>query len=71
MLIEAGIEKIYDGHYSYEPIPVAMLDTMVEVMELIVAGKLEGTEVENYAGKGIEYSYNGWKVICPLRGEVK
>ena len=71
VLIEAGIEKIYDGHYSYEPIPVAMLDAMVETMELIVAGKLEGTEVENHAGKGIEYSYNGWKVICPLRGEAK
>ena len=68
-LKDAGIEKIYNGHFSYEPIPVSMLDTMVEAMELIVAGKLEGIEVENHAGKGLEYSHNGWKVICPLNAQ--
>ena len=69
VLNDAGVEKIYNGHFSYEPIPVSMLDTMVEAMELIVAGKLEGIEVENHAGKGLEYSYNGWKVICPLNAQ--
>lgn len=69
VLKDVGIEKIYNGHFSYEPIPVSMLDTMVEAMELIVAGKLEGVEVENHAGKGLEYSYNGWKVICPLNAQ--
>lgn len=64
VLIDAGIEKIYDGHYSYEPIPIAMLDTMVEAMEKIIAGELCGAAVELDAGKGTEYSYNGWKVIC-------
>ncbi len=64
VLIDAGIEKIYDGHYSYEPIPVAMLDTMAEAMEKIIAGELRGEAVELDAGKGTEYSYNGWKVIC-------
>ena len=61
---DAGIEKIYDGHYSYEPISVSMLDTMVEAMEKIIAGELRGEAVELDAGKGTEYSYNGWKVIC-------
>ena len=65
VLNEAGIEKIYNGHFSYEPIDVKKLDDMVEAMELIVAGKLEGTAVENHAGKGIEYSHKDWKVICP------
>ncbi len=69
VLINAGIEKIYSGHFSYEPIPVSMLDTMVEAMELTVSGRLEGVMVENHAGKGIEYSYNGWKVICPLKAQ--
>ena len=46
-------------------IDVKKLDDMVEAMELIVAGKLEGTAVENHAGKGIEYSHKDWKVICP------
>ena len=64
VLFDAGIEKIYDGHYSYEPIPVTMLDTMVEAMEKIIAGELRGEAVELDAGKGTEYSYNGWKVIC-------
>ena len=67
VLRDAGVEKIYSGHFSYEPIPVSMVDTMIEAMELIIARKLEGVEVENHAGKGIEYSYNGWKVICPLK----
>lgn len=69
VLVNAGIEKIYNGHYSYEPIPVSKLDTMVEAMEKIVAGTLEGSEVENHAGRGIEYSYDGWKVICPIKEE--
>ena len=65
VLNESGIEKIYNGHFSYEPIDVKKLDDMVEAMELIVAGKLEGTAVENHAGKGIEYSHKDWKVILP------
>ena len=69
VLVNAGIEKIYNGHYSYEPIPVSKLDTMVEAMEKIGAGTLEGSEVENHAGRGIEYAYDGWKVICPIKEE--
>ena len=65
VLISAGIEKIYNGHFSYEPINVKKLDDMVEAMELILAGKLEGKAVENHAGKGIEYSHKDWKVILP------
>lgn len=67
VLINAGIEKIYNGHFGYEPIPVSMLDTMIVAMEQSVDGKLEGVAVENNAGKGTEYSYNGWKVICPIK----
>ena len=44
-----------------------MLDTMIVAMEQSVDGKLEGVAVENNAGKGTEYSYNGWKVICPIK----
>ena len=67
ILTKAGIEKIYNGHFSYEPIAINRLDDMVDAMEAIVAGKLEGTEVENHAGRGIEYSHKDWKVICPLK----
>ena len=67
ILTNAGIEKIYNGHFSYEPITINRLDDMVDAMEAIVAGKLEGTEVENHAGRGIEYSHKDWKVICPLK----
>ena len=67
VLTKAGIEKIYNGHFSYEPITMKELDDMALAMELIVAGKLEGYEVENHAGKGIEYSYKDWKVICPIK----
>ena len=65
VLNESGIEKIYNGHFSYEPIDVKKLDDMVEAMEMILAGKLEGTALENHAGKGIEYSHKDWKVILP------
>ena len=64
VLKDAGIEKIYNGHFSYEPIGISKLDDMIEAMELIVSGKLEGTAVENNAGKGIEYTHKDWKVIC-------
>ena len=68
VLEDAGIEKIYDGHFSYEPLTMQKLDNMVEAMEKVVAGELTGVEVENHAGRGLEYEYNGWKVICPLNG---
>ncbi len=64
ILSDSGIEKIYNGHFSYEPIALPKLDTMVKAMEMIISGELEGVPVENHAGKGVEYSYDGWKVIC-------
>ena len=64
ILSDFGIEKIYNGHFSYEPIALPKLDTMVKAMEMIISGELEGVPVENHAGKGVEYSYDGWKVIC-------
>ena len=67
VLTKAGIEKIYNGHFSYEPISINELDDMAHAMEEIVAGKIEGNEIENHAGKGIEYSYKDWKVICPIK----
>lgn len=60
----AGIEKIYNGHYAYHPMPVSILDTMVDGMEQIVAGKAQGKPFEMEQGKGVEYSFDGWSVLC-------
>ena len=51
------IEEIAEGIYKFYEQRNASI--------YLVKGKLEGTAVENHAGKGIEYSHKDWKVILP------
>lgn len=65
ILAGAGVENIFNGHFYYRPITMPELENMIEAMEKLTAGELEGVPVKNHAGEGIEYAYKGWKVICP------
>ena len=64
ILTEAGIEKIYNGHFCHKPITTDKLDIIIEGVESIVAGKAKGEHFENFAGKGIEYTFGDFKVLC-------
>ena len=41
-LREAGIERIYNGHYAYKPLTLADTDGMLAGMEQICAGAVQG-----------------------------
>ena len=64
VLTEAGIERIYDGHFSYVPLTTDKLDNMIAGMEQVVAGTAVGEPFENDAGRGIRYFFGDWSVLC-------
>ncbi len=64
VLTEAGIERIYDGHFSYVPLTTDKLDNMIAGMEQVIAGTAEGEPFENDAGRGIRYFFGDWSVLC-------
>lgn len=63
-LREAGIERIYNGHYAYKPLTLADTDGMLAGMEQICAGAVQGKPFENMVGSGVEYSFGEWSVLC-------
>ena len=63
ILKDAGIEKIYNGHFCYNPIAVRKMDDIIAGVESIVAGTASGVPFENHAGSGIEYPFDGFKVL--------
>lgn len=63
-LREAGVERIYNGHYAYRPLTMADTAIMLTGMEQICAGKAQGKPFENAVGSGVEYSFGGWSVLC-------
>ncbi len=60
---DAGIEKIYNGHFCYNPIAVSKIDDIIAGVESIIAGTSSGVPFENHAGSGIEYSFDGFKIL--------
>lgn len=63
ILTDAGIEKIYNGHFCYNPIKVNKLDDIIAGAAAVADGTASGVPFENHAGKGIEYSFDGFKVL--------
>ena len=63
ILKDTGIEKIYNGHFCYNPIAVTKLDDIIAGVESIIAGTATGESFESHAGSGIEYPFDGFKVL--------
>ena len=64
ILEEAGIGRIYNGHFSCVPLTVPRMDGMIAGMEMIVRGAAEGEKFENAVGRGIRYTFGDWSVLC-------
>lgn len=65
VLEEAGIEKIYDGHFSYVPLTLPKVAAMISGVEDVIAGKAQGKPFTNDAGKGLEYTFGDWSILLP------
>lgn len=63
-MAEAGVERIYNGHYAWKPLTPADVENMIRGMEAVCAGTAQGKPFENDAGKGVEYSFGDWSVLC-------
>jgi len=64
VLSRAGTERIYNGHFSYVPLTIQKIGSMISGMESILAGTAEGETFENMVGKGIRYTFDEWRVLC-------
>ena len=64
VLSEAGVERIYNGHFYHEPITLQRLKNMIEGMEQVVSGTAQGEPFENDKGKGTRYTFGDWNVLC-------
>lgn len=64
ILREAGIRRIYNGHYAWKPLTPADTEVMLAGMEAVCAGKAQGRPFENAEGAGIEYAFGDWSVLC-------
>lgn len=63
-LREAGIERIYNGHYAHKPLTLSDTDVMLSGMKRICAGTARGKPFENRVGSGVEYAFGDWSVLC-------
>ena len=63
-LREAGIERIYNGHYAYKPLTIADTDITLSGMQQICTGTAQGKPFNNTVGSGIEYTFGDWSVLC-------
>lgn len=64
ILAAAGIERIYNGHFSDVPLTPEDIDNMIRGVETLLTGKAEGVPFENHAGEGMEYTFGEWKILC-------
>lgn len=69
ILKEAGIERIYNGHYAFHPLTVADADIMLSGMEQICAGSASGKPFVNDEGSGLEYTFGNWSILCRAHTE--
>ncbi len=63
-LRKSGVERIYNGHYSYKPLTLSDTDTMLSGMQQICAGTVQGEPFENMVGSGVRYTFGDWSVLC-------
>lgn len=70
VLIDAGIERIYSGHYHDKPLVPAQMDPMISGMESIVAGRAVGEPFTNMVGSGLQYTFGDWEVLCCGRTDL-
>ncbi len=64
VLDRAGVQRIYNGHYSHVPLTVPQIDNMISGLEQILAGSAKGEPFENRVGSGIRYTFGEWSVLC-------
>lgn len=63
-LRDAGVERIYNGHYAYKPLTMADCDAILSGMEKVCAGTAEGRPFSNDAGSGTEYVFGEFSALC-------
>ena len=60
----AGVERIYDGHFSYTPLTPAQVAGRIADLESILAGKVRGEPFAYPMGSGVEYRFDDWSILC-------
>ena len=61
---DAGVERIYSGHYCYKPLTLADAETILAGVEKVVSGEAEGEPFKNNVGSGTEYKFGEYSVLC-------
>ena len=61
---DAGVQRIYSGHYAYKPLTLEDTPVMLAGMEKVCAGEARGKHFENMVGSGVEYVFGDWSVLC-------
>ena len=64
ILSDAGVKRIYNGHFNQVPLKVMQIGNMVTGLESILAGTAKGKPFENMVGKGTEYTFGEWSILC-------
>ena len=64
ILGDAGVERIYDGHYSNCPLTLAHMDTVIAGLERALAGEAEARPFQNREGSGVEYVFDELSVLA-------
>ena len=64
VLKDAGVKRIYNGHYAYKPLTIADTRVMLSGMERVCDGTARGKPFENAEGRGVEYAFGAWSVLC-------